>query len=109
MNTPKTTFLLTLLTLIIVALGARFGGQNGVVYAFVVAAVMNFVAYFFSDKIALMANGAQLVSREQLPQVYGIVEKLTQRIGLPMPRIYLIPTLETCSPRIRLRPNGLSG
>lgn len=92
MNTLKTTFLLTLLTLIIIALGARFGGQNGMVYAFVLAAVMNFVAYFFSDKIALMANGAQPASREQLPQVYGIVEKLTQRIGLPMPRIYLIPT-----------------
>ena len=92
MNALKTTFLLTLLTLIIIALGARFGGQNGMVSAFVFAAIMNFVAYFFSDKIALMSNGAQPVSREELPQVYRIVEKLTQRIGLPMPRIYLIPT-----------------
>src|SRR5438874_8078822 len=92
MNALKTTFLLTLLTLIIIAIGARFGGQNGVVYAFIFAAIMNFVAYFWSDKIALMANRAQPASREELPQVYRIVERLTQHIGLPMPRIYLIPT-----------------
>src|SRR5213080_2916849 len=92
MNALKTTFLLTLLTLIIIAIGARFGGQNGVVYAFVFAAIMNFVAYFWSDKIALMANRAQPASREELPQVYRMIERLTQHIGLPMPRIYLIPT-----------------
>ena len=56
------------------------------------AAVMNFVAYFFSDKIALAMYRAQPVTREQLPRAYEIVERLTQKIGIPMPKIYVIPT-----------------
>ena len=56
------------------------------------AAVMNFVAYFFSDKIALATYRAQPVSREDLPRVYNIVERLAQKVGLPMPKVYLIPT-----------------
>ena len=56
------------------------------------AAVMNFVSYFFSDKIALATYRAQPVTREHLPRVYNIVERLTQKIGLPMPKIYVIPT-----------------
>jgi heat shock protein HtpX len=91
MNTLKTAFLLTLLTLIIIGIGSRFG-ENGMIYGFLLAAVMNFASYFWSDKIALAANRAQPVTREQLPRVYQIVERLTQRVGLPMPRIYVIPT-----------------
>jgi len=56
------------------------------------AAVMNFISYFFSDKIALAMYRAQPVTREQLPRAYEIVERLTQKIGLPMPKIYVIPT-----------------
>lgn len=92
MNTLKTAFLLTLMTLIAIGIGDWLGGRNGMVYAFIIAAVMNFVSYFFSDKIALAANGARPVTREQLPRVYQVVERLTQQVGLPMPKIYVIPT-----------------
>jgi heat shock protein HtpX len=92
MNALKTAFLLAVMTVLIVAIGGRFGGQNGMIYALVFAAIMNFGTYFFSDKIALAANGAQPVTREQLPRVYSVVERLTQHAGLPMPKIYVIPT-----------------
>jgi heat shock protein HtpX len=91
-NTFKTAFLLTLLTLLIIFIGRTVGGQRGMVFAFVLAAVMNFVSYFFSDKIALSVYRAQPVSREQLPRVYDVVERLSQRNGLPMPKIFVIPT-----------------
>src|SRR5262245_59070847 len=91
-NTFKTAFLLTALTLMLLAIGRTFGGQNGMVLALGIAAVTKFVAYFFSDKIALATYRAQQVTREQLPRVYDVVERMTQRIGLPMPKIYVIPT-----------------
>ena len=91
-NTFKTAFLLTVLTLLLMGIGRAFGGQNGMLLALGVAAVTNFVAYFFSDKIALATYRAQPVTRDQLPRVYEVVERMTQRIGLPMPRIYVIPT-----------------
>jgi heat shock protein HtpX len=92
MNTLKTTFLLTALTLLLVLAGEYFGGQNGMILAFIIAAAMNFFSYFFSDKIALAMYRAQPVTREQLPRAYAVVERMTQRIGLPMPKIYVIPT-----------------
>jgi len=91
-NTFKTAFLLTLLTLLLLFIGRAFGGQNGMILALVFAAVMNFVSYFYSDKIALAMYRAQPVSREELPRVYQVVERLTQKIGIPMPKIYVIPT-----------------
>src|SRR6184192_4747787 len=91
-NTFKTAFLLTALTLLLMAVGRAFGGQNGMLLALAIAAVTNFVAYFFSDKIALATYRAQPVSREDLPRVYDVVERITQRVGLPMPKIYVIPT-----------------
>jgi len=91
-NTFKTAFLLTALTLLLMFIGRIFGGQNGMLLALIIAAVLNFVAYFFSDKLALAANRAQPVTREQLPRAYQIVERLTQRVGLPMPKIYVLPT-----------------
>lgn len=90
-NTFKTAFLLTALTLLLMFIGRAFGGQNGMMLALVLAAVMNFVSYFFSDKIALAMYRAQPVTREQLPRVYEVVERITQRQGLPMPKIYVIP------------------
>jgi heat shock protein HtpX len=90
-NTFKTAFLLTALTLLLLFLGRAFGGENGMIIAFVLAAVMNFVSYFFSDKIALAMYRAQPVTREQLPRVYAVVERLTQKIGIPMPKLYVIP------------------
>src|SRR5262249_51913937 len=91
-NTFKTALLLTALTLFLLFIGDYFGGRNGLVVALILAAVMNFVSYFFSDKIALAMYNAQPVTREQLPRVYNVVERITQRVGLPMPKIYVIPT-----------------
>ncbi|MGA8761891.1 MAG: zinc metalloprotease HtpX [Candidatus Sulfotelmatobacter sp.] len=90
-NTFKTAFLLTLLTLLLMFFGRAFGGQNGMILALIFAAVMNFVSYFFSDKIALAMYRAKPVTREELPRAYQIVERLTQKIGIPMPKIYVIP------------------
>jgi len=91
-NTFKTAFLLTALTLLLMMIGRAFGGQNGMMIALALAVVMNFVSYFFSDKIALGMYRAKPVTREELPRAYQIVERLTQKIGLPMPKIYVIPT-----------------
>jgi heat shock protein HtpX len=90
-NTFKAAFLLTLLTLLLMFIGRFFGGQNGMLLALVFAAVMNFVSYFYSDKIALAMYRAQPVTREELPRAYAAVERLTQKIGIPMPKIYVIP------------------
>jgi heat shock protein HtpX len=90
-NMFKTAVLLTAMTLLLVLFGGAFGGQRGMVIALVFAAVMNFVSYFYSDKLALAAYRAQPVTREQLPRAYQIVERLTQRSNLPMPKIYVIP------------------
>jgi heat shock protein HtpX len=92
MNLFKTTVLLTGLTLILVLAGEYFGGTDGALMAFALAAAMNFFSYFYSDKIALRVYRAQPVTREQLPRVYAVVERLTQRAGIPMPKIYVIPT-----------------
>jgi heat shock protein HtpX len=91
-NTFKTALLLIVLTLLMMAIGSYFGGQNGMLMALVLAGVMNFVAYFFSDKIALATYRAQPVTREQLPRAYGIVERLSQKMSIPMPKLYVIPT-----------------
>src|SRR3974377_2047070 len=91
-NTFKTAFLLTAMTLVLLFIGQAFGGQRGMVLALVFAVIMNFTSYFFSDKIRLAAYRAQSVTREQLPRAYEIVERLTQKIGIPMPKIYVIPT-----------------
>jgi heat shock protein HtpX len=91
-NTFKTALLLTALTLLLMGIGRYLGGENGMLWALIIAGIMNFVAYFFSDKIALATYRAQPVSREDLPRVYDVVERITQRVGLPMPKIYVIPT-----------------
>jgi heat shock protein HtpX len=92
MNNLKTFFLLTLLTLLAIGVGDYFGGKNGMVLGFVIAAVTNFISYFFSDKIALAMYQAQPITREQLPRVYAVVERLVQKANLPMPKLYVIPT-----------------
>src|ERR1700727_2519430 len=91
MNTLKTAFLLTLLTVLLVLIGSHWG-ENGMILAFVIAAGMNFSGYFSSDKLALAMYRAQPVTREQLPRAYDVVERMTGRLGLPMPKIYVIPT-----------------
>jgi heat shock protein HtpX len=91
MNTFKTTLLLTALTLVLMWVGMHFGGRNGMVLAFAVAAATNFFSYFYSDKLALKMHNAAPASREELPRVYQVVERMTGRMGIPMPKIYVIP------------------
>jgi heat shock protein HtpX len=83
---------LTLMTVFLVMIGHALGGQNGMIMAFILAGAMNFFSYFYSDKIAIFSSGAQAVSREELPRVYQIVERLCAKTGLPMPKIFVIPT-----------------
>jgi heat shock protein HtpX len=90
-NMFKTAFLLVALTLLLMSIGRAFGGQNGMFIALAIAVIMNFSAYFFSDKIALATYRAKPVTREELPRAYAAVERLTQKIGIPMPKIYVIP------------------
>src|ERR1022692_535112 len=92
MNTFKSTLLLVTLMLVLLAVGERFGGQNGLILAFIISVAMNFTAYFFSDKIALKMYRAQPVTREQLPRAYEVVERLAAKDGIPVPKIYVIPT-----------------
>ena len=91
-NIFKTTLLLIGMTLLLMLAGRAFGGQSGMLMALAFAAVLNFVSYFFSDKIALATYRAQPVGRDDLPRVYNIVERLAQKVSLPMPKVYLIPT-----------------
>ncbi len=87
----RTTFLLVGLTLLLLFLGQSFGGRHGMTLALVFAMVMNAFAYFFSDKIALMSSGAQPVTREALPRLYAVMERLAGKANLPVPRLYVIP------------------
>jgi heat shock protein HtpX len=92
MNTFKSTLLLVVLTLFLILIGEHFGGRNGMVLAFVISVAFNFGTYFFSDKLALRMYNAQPATREQLPRAYAAVERLTAKQGLPMPKIYVLPT-----------------
>jgi heat shock protein HtpX len=91
-NYLKTAMLLGLMTGLILVIGGYLGGSNGMLFALVFAGIMNFASYFYSDKIALAAYGAREVSAQEAPEVYRIVQNLTQRAGLPMPRVYIIPS-----------------
>ena len=91
MNQFKTTALLSLLTVLLVAMGGAVGGSGGMLIAFVMAAVMNFGSYWFSDKIVLRMYGAQEITRNENPAFYDMVERLAGRAGLPMPKVYIIP------------------
>ncbi|MFZ4858731.1 MAG: zinc metalloprotease HtpX [Desulfuromonadaceae bacterium] len=90
-NVLKTTFLLSLLTILLIAMGGAVGGQGGMIIAFLLAAAMNFGSYWFSDKIVLKMYNAHEVSREEQPFFYGMIERLSTRAGLPMPKVYIIP------------------
>jgi heat shock protein HtpX len=91
MKTLKTAFLLTALTLLLLFLGAAFGGERGMTIALIFAVLMNGTAYFFSDKIALMSSGARPISKGEAPRLYEVMERLAAKSNLPMPKMYLIP------------------
>ena len=91
-NMVKTTVLLGLLTGLFIAVGGLLGGQGGMMMAFVFALIMNFVSYWFSDKIVLKMYGAQPIGEAEAPVVHRIVRSLATRAGIPMPKLYLIPS-----------------
>ncbi len=91
-NTLKTTVLLAGLTALFILLGGMLGGEQGMVIAFLLAAAMNFASYWFSDKIVLRMYGAQEIGEADAPEFYGLVRRLAQQAGLPMPRVYIIPS-----------------
>jgi len=91
MNIMKTFMLMLLLTLLLVFGGAAIGGQSGMTYALLMAFAMNFITYFFSDKIVLKMYRAQEVNEADAPVLYRIVKRLTQKAGMPMPKVYIIP------------------
>ncbi len=91
-NNVKTALLLAILTGLFLVAGDALGGQNGMVLALVLAAVLNLGSYFFSDKIALATSGAQPISRDEGPRIYQIVERLAAKANVPVPKIYMIPT-----------------
>ena len=91
MNTLKTTFLLTALTLLLVFFGKALGGNSGMMMALIMAGVMNFVSYWFSDKIVLKMYGAREVMEAEAPRLYGITRQLAVKAMLPIPKVYIIP------------------
>jgi heat shock protein HtpX len=90
-NIFKTTLLLSLLTMLLVFMGGAVGGQGGMMIAFLMAAVMNFGSYWFSDRIVLRMYNAREITRDIHPSFYGMIERLAGRAGLPMPKVYIIP------------------
>ena len=91
-NVFKTAMLLALLTAMLVLIGGAVGGQQGMLIAFFMALVMNFVSYWWSDKIVLAMYGAKEISEAQAPGLYGMVHRLASKAQIPMPRLYLIPS-----------------
>ncbi len=90
-NQIRTTILLAAMTALILVIGKLLGGQQGMIFAFVIAIGMNFFSYWFSDKIVLKMYRAQEVTDQQAPEVYDMVQELARRAQLPMPKVYIIP------------------
>jgi heat shock protein HtpX len=91
MKILRTGAILILLSVVLVVAGGALGGRGGMEIALLIAVVMNFVSYFFSDKIALKSSGAQPVSREQLPRLYQVMEGLAAKASIPVPKLYVVP------------------
>jgi heat shock protein HtpX len=93
MKVLRTGMLLILLSVLLVLVGGALGGRGGMQIALVIAVLMNGVSYFFSDKIALKSSGAQPVTREQLPRLYQVMERLAAKSNIPVPRLYVVPDM----------------
>ena len=91
MNTLRTTILLAVLTALLMWIGDMLGGRQGAIIALLLAGGMNFFSYWFSDKIVIKMYGGQEVGPQDDPELYGMVQDLAQRAGLPMPKVYLLP------------------
>jgi len=90
MNGIKTMVLMVTLTLMLVFIGGLIGGKSGMTMALVMAFGMNFITYWFSDKIVLRMHGARPGSESEAPELYGMVKRLAQRAELPMPKVYIM-------------------
>lgn len=90
MRVLRTTFLLVMLTLFLMMVGSYFGGRNGMTIGLGIAICTNAFAYFFSDKIALASSGAKPVTREQLPRLYAVMERLAAKANIPVPKLYVV-------------------
>jgi len=90
MNQFKTFILMLVLTGIFILVGTAIGGRSGAIYAFIFAALMNFFAYWFSDKIVLRMYGARQVTQGEVPELYQMVGELVNKASLPMPKVYII-------------------
>jgi heat shock protein HtpX len=93
MKVLRTGAILVFLTVFLVVVGGALGGRGGMEIALVIAVLMNGVSYFFSDKIALRSSGAQPVTREQLPRLYEVMERLAAKANIPVPKLYVVPDL----------------
>ena len=91
MNYLKTGLLLIILTMLFVLIGGYFGGQQGAVYAFIFAFIMNIISYWFSDKIVLMMYRAKEADIKEVPELYNIIKGLIMEAKLPMPKVYIAP------------------
>src|ERR1700736_4420734 len=91
MKLIRTGAVLVFLSVMLVVTGGAIGGQNGLKIALAMAVLMNGISYFFSDKIALASSGAQPVTREQLPRLYEVMERLAAKANIPVPKLYVIP------------------
>jgi heat shock protein HtpX len=87
----RTGLLLIVMSVLLVVAGGALAGERGMEIALIFAVVMNAISYFFSDKIALKSSGAQPVTREQLPRLYEVMERLAAKANLPVPKLYVIP------------------
>jgi heat shock protein HtpX len=93
MKVLRTGAILILLSVLLVIAGGAIGGRGGLQVGLAMAVVMNFASYFFSDKIALASSGAQPVSREQLPRLYDVMERLAAKANIPVPKLYVVPDM----------------
>ena len=91
MKIIRTGAILIVMSVLLVVAGGALGGRGGMQIALVVAILINFVSYFFSDKIALRSSGAQPVTREQLPRLYQVMERLAAKARIPVPALYVVP------------------
>jgi heat shock protein HtpX len=91
MKLLRTGALLVLLSVLLVMVGGYIGGGKGMTIALFIAVIMNGVSYFYSDKIALASSGAQPVTREQVPRLYEVMERLAGKASIPVPKLYVVP------------------
>lgn len=93
MKILRTGALLIVMSVLLVLVGGALGGRGGLEIGLAIAVITNFVSYFFSDKIALKSSGAQPVTREQLPRLYQVMERLAAKANIPVPALYVVPDM----------------